>query len=263
MKKFFTIIVMAFLLAACNQQQSKNTIKVGTIAGPETQLMEAAKEVAVKKYDLNIEIVQFNDYAMPNEALADGSIDANVFQHKPYLDQSIAARGYPLVSIGKTFIYPMAIYSNKFKKLSQLPDEATIAIPNDPSNEARALLLLQDAKLITLKANAGASATVTDIASNPNAFTFKEIDAAQLTRVLNDVDAAVINTNYAMLANLMPKRNGLFVEPASSPYANLIVVRSKDRNNEQLQELVKALHSQMVQQRAEILFKGQAIPAWK
>ena len=263
MKKFLAIIAMAFFITACDQKKSANTIKIGTIAGPETELVETAKEVAANQYDLNIEIVQFNDYAMPNEALADGSIDANVFQHKPYLDESIAARGYPLVVIGKTFIYPMAIYSDKVKNLSQLPDKAIIAIPNDPSNEARALLLLQDAKLITLKPNAGVNATVTDIASNPKQLQFKEIDAAQLTRVLNDVDAAVINTNYAMLANLMPKRNGLFVEKSSSPYANLIVVRSKDRNNEQLQNLVKALHSKPVEQRAKTLFKGQAIPAWK
>lgn len=254
----YLLLLVTTLLAACGKPE--NSIIVGTIAGPETQLMEVAKTVALKDYKLDIEIKTFNDYVLPNIALNDGSIDANVFQHQPYLDAMIKNRGYQLVSIGKTFIYPMAAYSKKIKTMSALADKAIIALPNDPSNEARALLLLQKAHLITLSTDDEPS--LRDIKTNPKQLVFKTMDAAQLTRVLDDVSLAVINTNYATLANLSPKKDGLIIEDKHSPYANIVVVRKKDKDNPKLQLLVKALHSRAVLDKANKLFHGEAIKAW-
>ncbi|MGB6976386.1 MAG: MetQ/NlpA family ABC transporter substrate-binding protein [Gammaproteobacteria bacterium] len=259
---FTGLCLLAITACSQNKTEAANQIRVGTIAGPETELMEIAKQVAAQKYNLNIKIVQFEDYTMPNEALADGSIDANAFQHLPYLQAAMKAKGYKLTVAGKTFIYPMGIYSKRITNLAQLRDGATVAIPNDPSNEARALLLLQSAKLITLKPNTDISATITDIQRNPKHLVIKEIDAAQLPRVLPDVDLATINTNYAMVANLLPTRDALFIENPDSPYANLIVVRAGDENKPQFQKLVAAIHSPEVLQKAQKLFQGQAIPAW-
>lgn len=258
LKTLFVFITSSFLLLGC--QQDKNSITVGTIAGPETALMEVAKQIAKEKYQLNINIKTFSDYVIPNIALNDGSIDANVFQHQPYLDAVIKARGYRLISIGKTFVYPMAIYSQKLKSLSELKPGANIAIPNDPSNETRALLLLQKAKLISLAKKH--DATINDIKENPKKLKIKPLAAAQLPRVLSDVDLAVINTNYAIINQLSPKKDGLFIEDKSSPYANIIVVRKQDEHNPKLLILVKALNSAEVLQKAKVLFKNQAIKAW-
>lgn len=262
--RIICLLSLAILTAACSQQKEpSNALRVGTIAGPETQLMQVAKKVAAQKYDLHIKIVQFTDYNMPNEALADGSIDANMFQHLPYLKTAIAARGYKLTPIARTFVYPMALYSQKIKTLAQLKDGGTVAVPNDPSNEARALLLLEKAGLVKLKSGVGTDATIIDITSNPKQLQIKEIDAAQLPRVLPDVDLAAINTNYAMEAGLTPSKNGLFIEDSHSPYANLIVVRADDQNDPRFAKLVAAFQSPEVLAEAQKLFKGQAIPAWK
>lgn len=252
---------MLFLFGCQQKARDPNVIKVGTIDGPETVLMQVAKKVAKEKYGLDVKIITFTDYNMPNEAVNDGSIDANMTQHLPYFQAAIKARGYKLTSIGKTFIYPMGIYSRKIKSLSQLPAGATVAIPNDPSNEARALLLLANAKLITLRDNNDVNATPKDITSNPKKLKFSELDAEQLPRVLRDVTLAVINTNYAIPAGLMPSKDAIFLESTHSPYANIVVVRSSDANNKQLNELVAALHSPQVLAEAKKIFKGQAIPA--
>jgi D-methionine transport system substrate-binding protein len=250
-------------LTACGEKaSSENEIKIGTISGPETQLMEVAKEVAADN-GLKLDIVTFTDYAMPNEALADGSIDANMFQHQPYLDQAVEARGYDLVVIGKTFVYPMGIYSKKINSLNELKDGSSVAIPKDPSNQGRALLLLQELDLITLESDAGTHATVLNITANPKNLQFTELDAGQLPRTLPDVDIAAINTNYAMLAGLLPSRDALAIESSKSPYANLVVVREGDEDDPKYQKLMDALHSDKVLEEADVLFKGQAIPAWK
>lgn len=257
------LIVALLLITACqNQQEDSNTVKVGTISGPETQLMEVAKDVAKKQYGLNVQIVEFSDYSLPNAALNDGSLDANAFQHKPYLDSEIANRGYQLTIIGKTFVYPMAIYSNKIKKITDVPQNAIVAIPSDPSNEARALILLSKAGLITLKPGVTITATPVDVASNPKNIQFKELDAAQLPRVLPDVTLSVINTNYAIPAGLYPSKDAIYVEDKSSPYVNLIVARTNDANAQKLKELVQAFQSPEVLQKAKELFQGQAIVGW-
>ncbi len=267
LKNIFKFIFLTVIFATfwgCSQKSSDaKTIKVGTIAGPETDLVETAKEYAKQKYGLDIQIVAFSDYTIPNAALADGSIDANMFQHTPYLDAAIKAKGYKIVPVGKTFVYPMGVYSKKITAIDQVKNGNTVAIPNDPSNEARALLLLEKAKLITLKPNAGTNATILDIADNPLNLKFKEIDAAQLPRTLADVDIAAINTNFAMVAGLLPSRDALIIEDPNSPYANLIVTRIGMENDPRVQELVEALHSQPVLNKAKELFKDQAVPAWK
>jgi D-methionine transport system substrate-binding protein len=249
------------LLAACGSSD-KNALKVGTISGPETELMEVAEQVAKNKYQLNIEIVEFSDYIQPNAALSDGSIQANVFQHQPYLDQQIKDRHYQLMAIGKTFVYPMGIYSNKVKSPAEFSTGATIAIPNDPSNEGRALLLLQKAGVIRLKPAAGLFAVPSDITSNPKEIKFKELDAAQLARSLPDVEAAVINTNYAVPAGLSPMKDAIFHEGPDSPYANIIVIRADEQNDPRMKQLVAALQSKEVEIAAKKIFNDQAIPAW-
>ena len=246
------------LLTSC-QKPDNNTLVIGTISGPETTLMEVAKNEAWKKYQLPVKIVEFSDYNLPNAALEDGSLDANAFQHLPYLKASEKAHDYHLTPIAKTFLYPTAIYSDKYKKLKDLPLKATIAIPNDPSNEARALLLLAKAQLIELKTVALPSAR--DITQNPKLLRFKEIDAAQLPRVLADVDAAVINTNYAVPAGLNPQK-ALLMEDKNSPYVNLIVVKINSPKQEKIQQFVHAYQSDAVKQKAHELFGDNAIPGW-
>ncbi|ASQ46756.1 MetQ/NlpA family ABC transporter substrate-binding protein [Legionella clemsonensis] len=257
--RILSLFLLVVSLVACNKP-SPNTLNIGTIAGPETELVEVAKDVAMKDYGLEVKIVEFNDYNLPNEALDDGSLDANVYQHLPYLQAAMKAHGYNLEVIGKTFIYPAGLYSNKVKSLKQLRDRAIIAIPNDPSNEARALLLLQKAGLITLK-NSN-TATTADIATNPKHFVIKELDAAQLPRVLNDVDAAVINTTFAIPAGLSPARDAIYKEGKDSPYANLIVIRQNSIKKPQLEKFVKAMNSPAVAAKAKELFGDGAIPAW-
>lgn len=256
---FTTLFII--LLSAC-QSHDKNTLKVGTISGPETQIMEIAKQVAQQKYHLTIKIIEFTDYLEPNTALNDNSIDANVFQHQPFLDQQIKNHQYKLISIGKTFVYPMGIYSIKTKKLSDVGNGAIVAIPNDPSNEGRALLLLQKAGLIELQTTAGLFATPADIKTNTKQLTFKELDAAQLARTLPDVAIAVINTNYAIPAGLSPTKDAIFHEDKDSPYANVIVIREDEKNDPRMQQLVAALQSKEVLKAAQTIFNNQAIPAW-
>jgi D-methionine transport system substrate-binding protein len=259
-KKAIALLTL-LTLGACHSQ-NQNAIKVGTISGPETQLMEVAKQVAKDKYGLDVEIVEFTDFIQPNSALSDGSIDANMFQHQPYLDQQIKDRHYQLVSVGKTFVYPMGAYSNKIKNISALTDGAAIAIPNDPSNEGRALLLLQKAGVIELKKSAGLFATPIDITSNPKHLTFKELDAAQVSRSLPDVAIAVINTNYAIPAGLSPSKDAIYLEGPDSPYANIIVVRNNEVDDPRVKDLVAAFQSDAVRDAAKKIFNDQAIAAW-
>jgi D-methionine transport system substrate-binding protein len=252
----------ALILTACSHSD-KNSIKVGTISGPETKLMEVAQQVAKTKFGLNVDIVEFSDYIEPNTALNDGSIDANMFQHQPYLDQQIKDRHYKLIAVGKTFVYPMGVYSQKVKDINQLPNGALVALPNDPSNEGRALLLLQKSGIIKLKAEAALAATPLDIQDNPKQLKFKELDAAQLARSLADVDLAVINTNYAIPAGLSPTKDAILLEGSDSPYANIVVVRQDEMNDPRVKELVAAIQSPEVEQAAKDIFNGQAIVAWQ
>jgi D-methionine transport system substrate-binding protein len=254
----------AFVLAAfasapaCAQDKP---LKIGVTAGPHAQILEVVKEEAAKR-GLQLQIIEFSDYVQPNAALAAGDLDANSYQHQPYLDNANADRHYGLVSIAKTVIFPIGIYSKKVKSLKDLKDGARIGIPNDPTNGGRALLLLQTNGLIKLRDGVGLKATPIDVAENPKKLKFIELDAAQLPRSLDDTDASAINTNFAMEAGLDPKRDAIAQESPDSPYANVLVVREKDKNRPEFAELVQVYQSQPVKEFILTKYKGAVIPAW-
>jgi D-methionine transport system substrate-binding protein len=258
MKKF---IIAAAIAAFAAGSAFAEDIKVGVTPGEHAQIMEKVAEVAKTK-GLNIEIVEFSDYVVPNQALADGDIQANSFQHQPYLDNQIADRKFDLVSIGTTITTPMGVYSKKVKSLDELKEGATVAIPNDPTNGGRALLVLASKGLIKFKDNPGIKVTVADIVENPKNIEFAEIDAAQLPRSLEDVDAAVINTNYAMEAGLHPKTDAIAIEGEKSPYANVIVVRAADKDAPWAKTLVESYHDESIRKFINEQFKGALIPSW-
>jgi D-methionine transport system substrate-binding protein len=262
MKHFLKILSLFSLsiLLSC-QAQEQADLTVGTIAGPETELVKIAQATALKRYGLKVKIIEFNDYNLPNEALADGSLDLNIYQHQPFLAASIKAKGYQIKAVGKTFIYPMGVYSNKHKTLEQIQDHALIAIPNDPSNETRALLLLSQANLIKINPEQ-LTLTPKDIIDNPRDIQIKELDAAQLPRILSDVDAAVINTSFAIPAGLNPQKDTLYLEDKNSPYANLIVARINSPKAKKIEQFITALQDQAVVIKAQELFGTGAIPAW-
>ena len=260
--KLLTIALILTTLIGCKgESTSTEKLKVGTIAGPETELMEVAKSVAKRKYNLDIEIVQFQDYVTPNTALADGALDANAFQTIQFLDKTVESQKYKLVSVGKTFIYPMGLYSRKINSLADFPHGASVAIPNDPSNEERGLILLENAGLIKLKTGTQ-PLTANDIAENPFELNIITLDAAQLPRSLDDVMLAAINTNYAVGAGFYPTQDALYLEGNDSPYANIIVTRAELAQDPRILHLVISYQSPEVIAKAEELFKGQTIPGW-
>lgn len=255
------LIPLLLGLTSCKRHEANNVVTVGIIDGPDTAEWEAAQKVALTKYDLHIKLVKFSNYTMPNEALNDGNIDANAFQHVPFLDAQIKARGYKLMPVAKTFLNPIALYSKKITSLAQLKPNDKIGVPNDPSNEARALLLLQQGKLITLKKNAGLTATPVDIIKNPKHLKIVELPAAQLPRALKDLTAAVINNDYAQPAGLNSKQ-ALLVESANSPYMNVIVVRPQDKNKKKIKELIKSFQSPEVKAIGLKISHGNSIAGW-
>jgi D-methionine transport system substrate-binding protein len=263
------LTLVGSLFAGCGSKQQAATpaadlnkvYKVGVTAGPHAEIMEKVKAIA-EKDGLKIQIVEFSDYVQPNLALAQGDIDINSFQHKPYLDTFAKDKNLELTSLGKTVIFPMGIYSKKIKSLDELKNGAIVAVPNDPTNGGRALLILQEAGLIKLKPGAGIKASPLDITENLKNIKIKELDAAQIPRSLDDVDAAAINTNYALPAGLIPTKDAIKLENPDSPYANLIVVRTKDKENPAYQKLVKAYQSPEVKQFILEHFKGSVVPAF-
>nr|WP_299240071.1 MetQ/NlpA family ABC transporter substrate-binding protein [uncultured Halomonas sp.] len=257
-------LLSATLLAGCggSDEGDSNSIKVGTVAGPETEVMQVAKRLAEEQHDLEVEIVEFTDYVSPNAALADGSLDANAFQHEPYMKSMVEDRGYDFAIAGRTFVYPIGAYSEKYDSIEDLPDGATIALPNDPSNEGRSLILMHNEGLLELKDVGNLEATPIDIAKNPRNFEFREIEAAQLPRVLPDVDMAFINNTFAQPAGLSLD-DALIKEGPESPYVNLIVVRGGDESREAIQQLVEAYQSDEVKEKAKELFDGAAVPGWE
>ena len=242
LKALSAVVAGAAILTSFGAHADDKVIKVGTIGGPDAQIWEVVTKVA-KREGLNVKVVEFNDYVQPNAALDAGDLDANSFQHQPYLDSQVKQRGYKIVSAGLTYISPLGIYSKKIKSLKDLPQGAKVAVPNDPSNENRALLLLQAQGVIKLKAGAGTngnSATPLDVADNPKKVKLVELDAAQLPRALGDLDAASINTDYAVKAGLQPTKDAIAIEDLKGPYANLIAVREQDRNQPWVKKLVAA-----------------------
>lgn len=237
-------------LAAKAKKTSKKAAKsavitVGATPEPHAEILALVAD-DLKAAGYQLKVVEFTDYVTPNEAVESGEIDANYFQHKPYLDAFNEERGTHLVSVAGIHIEPLAVYSRKIKSLDELKTGAAVAIPNDPTNEGRALLLLQSAKLITLDPKASLTAVPADITRNEKGLKFREIEAASLPRVLDDVDAAVINGNYALPAGLKASTDGIAVEGADSPYVNVIVVKQGRESEEGIKALVKAVESQKV-----------------
>ncbi|SOD96088.1 MetQ/NlpA family ABC transporter substrate-binding protein [Caenispirillum bisanense] len=238
-----------------------DTVKVGVTGGPHAEIMEKVAEVAAKD-GLTVEIIEFSDYVLPNTALNDGDLAANSFQHQPYLDNQIRDRGYEIATVAKTVVFPMGLYSKKIDDLAKLEDGATVAIPNDPTNGGRALLLLESAGLIDVDDAAGLKATPLDVVKNDKNLKFQELDAAQLPRSLDDVGVAAVNTNYAMSAGLDPKKDSIFIEKPESPYVNIVAVRTADKDAPWVATLVKAYHSEAVKQFIDQRFGKSVVTSW-
>ncbi|AIW88647.1 MULTISPECIES: MetQ/NlpA family ABC transporter substrate-binding protein [unclassified Treponema] len=250
MKKLLTLLLGAALCASLSvscakKESSQNILTVAASPEPHKALLELVTEDLAKE-NITLKVTEFTDYVTPNDAVETGEQFANFFQHVPYMDTFNKEHGYHLVSVGTVHIEPLALYSKKYGNLSEFKSGDTIAIPNDPTNEARALLLLESAHIITLREGAGLAATPQDITANPYNLQFKEIEAATLPRVLADVQGAVINGNYAIPAGLSAAKDGLLVEGKDSPYANVISVKQGNENDPRIKALIKALQSDKV-----------------
>jgi len=262
----FTRFAAAIALAGAGflvQAQDRQNITVGVSVGNGEEIFKVVSEVA-KRQGLNIKVVVFNDYQLPNAALAAGDLDANAFQHQPFLDNQIKSRGFKITPVGYTITAPLAFYSRKYKSLDELPEGASVGIQNDPSNGNRALLLLQKFKQITLKPEAVEknTATTSDVVANPKRLKLVPLDAAQLPRSLDDLDVASINNDFAFKAGLSAAKDGIAVEDAKGIYANLIAVRTEDKDKPWVKPLVAAYQSPEVKAFIEAKYKGSLIPAW-
>ena len=241
---------------------SETTLKIGATPAPHAEILEQIKP-DLKEQGINLEIVEFNDYVQPNIALNDKELDANFFQHEPYLNDFVKEhKDLKLKNAGGVHVEPMGIYSKKIKDLSELADGATVSIPNDPTNGGRALLLLQKANLLKLKDGVNETATVQDIAENSKNLNIQEVEAAQLPRTLEDVDISIINTNFALNAELNPMKDALFIEDKDSPYVNIITVREGDENREDIKKLLTAIKSDKVKKFIEDKYQGAIVPAF-
>jgi len=252
------LLVMALIFTACNKKKETGlTVSVGATPVPHAELLNLIKDDLATQ-GITLKVVEFNDYVQPNVAVIAGDLDANFFQHIPYLDSN-AEWSSKLVSAFGVHVEPFGLYSAKYKHVKDLPNGATIAIPNDPSNGGRALLLLQSKGLITLKTGNKLTATPRDIADNPKNFRFQELEAAQLPRSLEDVDAATINGNYALEAKLNPVKDALIIEGADSPYVNIVVVQKGKQNDPGIIALKNALLSNKVKNYIDSHYGGGVV----
>lgn len=265
MRKLLFLAAAALLVAGCSSSGSgssdSQTLTVAATAVPHAEILKEVKPILAKE-GVNLDIKVFADYVQPNLQVAEKSIDVNYFQTKPYLDAFNRERGTHLVIITGVHIEPFGAYSHKYKSIDQLPDGATVAIPNDPSNNSRALLLLAKHGLITLKDPNDELATTKDITSNPKNLKFKELEAAMLPRTLDEVDLALINTNYALAAGLNPTKDALLIEDKDSPYVNYLVGRPDNKDDPRVQKLARALTSPEVKAFIERKYHGAVLPAF-
>lgn len=263
------VLATAFFVAGCGsdaptggKEVSQNTtLTVGATPVPHAEILNEIKPLLAQE-GIDLKVVEFTDYVKPNLALNDKELDATFHQHTPFLDKFNKEHGTKLKAIAKIHVEPMGIYSHKIKDLKDLQDSAKVAIPNDPSNGGRALLILQDAGLIELKAKGSISSTVQDVVKNDKNLQFIELEAAQIPRSVDDVDIALINTNFGMEAGFNPTKDALFLEPKDSPYANVLVVREGDENRPEIQKLVKALQSPEVKKFIEDKYQGAILPSF-
>jgi len=263
-RHLLAVLAAPLLLSSTSVSAAPKTrIRVGISVGSAEKIFEVVKQVAARQ-GLQIDVVVFNDYQLPNAALAAGDLDANAFQHKPFLDNQIRSRGYDLVPIGLTITAPLGFYSRKIRSIDQLQPGASVGIQNDPSNGNRALLLLQQAGLVTLKPEAVRNNTATplDVVSNPKRLKLVPLDAAQLPRSLDDLALAAINNDYAEKAGLSFVRDAVIKESPRSPYANLIAVRRSDKDQPWARQLVAAYQSSEVRQFIQAQFNGALVPAF-
>ncbi|WP_068455029.1 MetQ/NlpA family ABC transporter substrate-binding protein [Aedoeadaptatus pacaensis] len=269
LKSLTVVLLCAGLLltaTACGKKEDANikeTVKLGVV-GDDQRLWEKAAELAAKD-GIKIELVHFSDYNTPNDALLNGDIDLNAFQHKAFLDAYNASKNTDLVPIGRTFISPIGAYSDKIKDLKDVPQNGKVSIPNDTTNGGRSLFLLEAAGLIKLKDDVGVSPTKDDIVENPKNITIDELDAAQVARTLPDVDAAVINTNLAIDAGLSPKDDAIFMEPLndnSAPYINYVVARAEDKDNELYKKVAAYYRTPEVKALNDELYEKTQVMAW-
>lgn len=278
-KKITSIILLALvalLIVSCGSAQNSNegqngdsegaeaiVLKVGASPVPHAEILNVVKPI-LQDEGIELQIVEFADYNQPNLRLADKDLDANYFQHIPYLESFSKDHKLDLTYTAKVHIEPMGVYSEKINDLSELKEGAEIAIPNDPTNGGRALIILEQAGLLKLKEGVGISATVYDIAENPKNLKITELEAATLPRILQDVDAAVINSNYALEAKLVPTKDALVLEsPEDNPYVNILAIRKGDESRPEIVKLSKALNSPEVKKFIEEEYKGAVIPAFE
>lgn len=260
MKNFILSAAAAALLAASGLA-SAQTLTVAATPVPHGDILRlVAPELKSQGFDLKI--VEFSDFVSPNIALDAGEVDANYYQHKPFLDDAVKNRRLRIASVAPIHILPMAAYSKKVKNIKDLPEGAHVSIPNDPANGGRALLLLQSAGLIKLKDGAGATATVLDIADNPKKLRFTEVEAAQVPRTIDDVELAVVNSNYAIGVGLNPVEDSIYLEDKDSPYAVVVAARQGDESKPGVQALVKALRSDKVKKFMIDTYQGGVVPVW-
>ncbi len=242
------------------QAEPLTRVRIGATPGPHAQILEAVKPVAAK-HGLDLQILEFSDYVIPNEALAAGELEANSFQHEPFLENQRADRGYKIVSVATTVNFPLGIYSKRHKSFDAVPNGGTVAIQNDPTNGGRSLLLLQDKGVIKLKEGTGLKPTVADIVENPRKLRFIEVEAAQTPRVLDDVDAAAINGNYATPAGFKPS-DAILKEDPKGPYVNVIAVREADKDKPWVKALVESYRTPETKAFIEKTFGGTVLASW-
>lgn len=247
-----------------HQQAETKTVRLGLV-GTDSQPVWDNVRARLKKEHINIKYVTFNDYVQPDVALKEGKIDMHSCLTRYYFDSYNKSQHAHLTSIGNTVISPLGIYSKKYKQLKDLPDGATIAIPNEPTTLGRGLNLLQSAGLIKVKGNSGIKPSLNDITANPKNLKFKEVDPAQTARALSSVDASIINGNYAVAANLQPKKDSLYLEPVNKqakPYVNIIAVQAKNKNNPTYKKVVDAYQTEATKQAIQKTYKGSQVAAW-
>ena len=269
-KILLVVLALALVLTSCAKKESKKEdgqstdgkkVVIGVSPAPHKEIAEKAKEILAKD-GIELEIKEFDDYVTPNTSLEEKDIDLNFFQHIPYLENFNKERGTKIVSLGGVHLEPMGIYSKKYKSLDELKAGDEVIIPNDATNGARALKILEDNKVIKLKENAGLEATEKDIAENPKNLKFTPVEAPTIPRAYEDAAIAVINSNYALEANLSPKKDAIATEKAEgNPFANVIAAREEDKDNETYKKVLEAFQSDEVKKYIEEKFEGEIIPA--
>ncbi|MEX2473666.1 MetQ/NlpA family ABC transporter substrate-binding protein [Marinobacter sp.] len=258
---FKKTLVAVAAVATFSSAASAEKLSVAATPVPHAEILEFVKP-ALAEQGVELEVKVFTDYIQPNVQVDQKGMDANFFQHQPYLDEFNSERGTELVTVAGIHVEPFGAYSNRIGSLDDLEEGAVIAIPNDPTNGGRALLLLQDAGLITLKDESKITATPRDIADNPKDLDFKELEAATLPRILGQVDVALINTNYALEAGLNPSEDALVIEGSKSPYVNILVARPDNKDSEAMQKLAAALQSDAVKEFIMEKYEGAVVPAF-